>query len=135
RGRLGLALGEYSTDARLVEIDYGDWQGLTESEVRERVPELYAERMRDKWNFVPPGARPESYAMQARRFAPFLAELNRSTVCVDNGGILGCVLVLAAGWPAEKAGQLEVPQHRILRLDENRVEWLCRGAIRRRPCP
>lgn len=124
RQRLGLAAAGYSTDARLVEIDYGDWQGLTEPEVRERFPELYAERMRNKWNFVPPGPSPESYAMQARRFAPFLADLNRSTVCVAHGGILRCVLVLAAGWPTERAGRFEVPQDRILRLEQNRVEWL-----------
>jgi broad specificity phosphatase PhoE len=124
RAELGLDPSAYEADARLVEVAYGDWQGLTEAEIRRDYPELHALRARDKWNFVPPGAEAESYAMQARRVAAWLAEAVRPTVVVSHGGVMRCLLVLAAGWDPDRAGQFEVPQDRILRVEDGRIEWL-----------
>lgn len=124
RAQLGLPPQDYRTDDRLVEVAYGDWQGLTETDARERFPDQHAERARDKWNFIPPGDGSESYAMQAERFAPLLQELRHSSICVSHGGIMRCVLVLAGGWPSQEAGNLEIPQDRILRLEGHRVDWL-----------
>src|SRR5690606_4547049 len=77
RRALGLPVPDYRTDERLVELDYGDWQGLTETETRRDFPELFARRTADKWNFVPPGSQAESYAMQAVRLSPFMESLER----------------------------------------------------------
>lgn len=124
RSELGLDPSGYRTDDRLMEIAYGDFQGLTVDETRRIYPTLHEARSRDKWNFVPPGFSAESYAMQARRFAPWLEEVRQPTICVAHGGILRCVLVLVGGWSNEDAGRFEVPQDRILRVEKDMLEWI-----------
>lgn len=124
RGELGLDPADYGTDDRLVEINYGDWEGSTLDEIENRHPELVATRRKDKWNYVPPGKRAESYAMQSVRFEPWLEEVERPTVCVTHGGILRCVLKLRGGMSGQEASDIIVPQDRILALDGTRVEWL-----------
>ena len=59
RGTLGLDPHDYAVDDRLMEISYGEWEGLTLPEIDARMPGLLAERERDKWDFAPPGG--ESY--------------------------------------------------------------------------
>ncbi len=124
RAELGLDPGGYAVDPRLVEVDYGDWQGLTEARIRQDFPELHAARVRDKWNFAPPGASSESYAMQARRVEAWLAGISGPTIQVSHGGVLRCLLVLAGGWRPERAVRFEIPQDRILRLEGGQVEWI-----------
>jgi probable phosphoglycerate mutase len=123
-GALGRDPAAYRLDDRLKEIAYGDWQGLTLAETQRLFPELHSARMRDKWNFVPPGEGAESYAMQTRRFASWLSEVDRPTVCVTHGGILRCAWHLAGGLSARESGGIEIPQDRILRLEEGRLDWL-----------
>ncbi|MEZ5810724.1 MAG: histidine phosphatase family protein [Rhizobiaceae bacterium] len=124
RTELGLNPARYETDDRLVEINYGDWEGSTLEEIESRHPELVAARRKDKWNYVPPGKRAESYAMQAKRFEPWLEEVEQPTVCVTHGGILRCVLKLRGSMSGQEAGDIVVPQDRIMALDDARVEWL-----------
>ncbi|MCP5001084.1 MAG: histidine phosphatase family protein [Hyphomicrobiales bacterium] len=124
RDGLGLPIAEYRTDDRLLELNYGDWEGQTLDEMRRNNGEMSDARNRDKWNFVPPGASAESYAMQAKRFAPWLDEVHRPTVCVTHGGILRCVWKGVGGISAEEAGQLLIPQDRILRLENALLDWL-----------
>src|SRR5262245_56180445 len=49
RASLGLAPGGYLLDDRLREIGYGDWEGLTVSEMRLRDPDVFAAREMDRW--------------------------------------------------------------------------------------
>ena len=124
RSNLGLDLHGYRTDGRLLELDYGDWEGMTLEEIRRSHGGMNEARNRNKWDFVPPGESAESYAMQAARFEPWLDEVSRNTVCVTHGGILRCAWKIATGISADEAGQLIIPQDRILRLKEHRLEWL-----------
>lgn len=124
RAELGLDPQAFDTDKRLLEIDYGEWQGFTLAEVKRAFPDLHRTRKRDKWNFVAPGERSESYAMQARRFAPWLDEVDRATVCVCHGGILRCVLHLVGGLTGAEAGRIEIPQDRILLVEDEATRWV-----------
>ena len=56
---LGLDPHAYAIDDRLMEISYGEWEGLTLPEIDARMPGMLAEREQDKWDFAPPGG--ESY--------------------------------------------------------------------------
>ena len=47
REAMGLAPDAYRTDARLEEIRFGDWAGMTMAQVAERDPENYARRQAD----------------------------------------------------------------------------------------
>ena len=70
----------FSTDPVLKEVNYGDWEGLTLTEIGERFPEEAAAREADKWGYVPPNG--ESYAMLAARVADWLATLGGPTFVV-----------------------------------------------------
>ncbi len=60
RATLGLEPAGYRVDARLAEIAFGEWEGLTYEDVLARDQDVVARRESDKWGFLPPGG--ESYA-------------------------------------------------------------------------
>ncbi len=124
RGELGLASSAYRTDERLLELCYGDWEGLYLHEMQGTQGELTRARNQNKWEFVPPGAGAESYAMQAARFSPWLDEVDSPTVCVTHGGILRCVWNILGGVPGNDAGQLTIRQDKLLRFQSGTLEWI-----------
>ncbi len=124
REKLGLPADGYRTDKRLVELDFGEWQGFTMAELDARTPGVSAARDRDKWNFLPPGAGAESYEMLSRRVRPWLDELERPTVCVTHGGIIRCMFRLIGGMDETEAADLDIRQDRVVRLANGRLEWL-----------
>ncbi|MHB2265423.1 histidine phosphatase family protein [Aliihoeflea sp. PC F10.4] len=120
----GLARRGYLTDPRLMELNFGDWQGYTMAEVEARSPGATARRDADKWHFLPPGSAAESYEGLTARFRPFFDEIDQPTVCVTHGGIIRALFRLKGGMDADEAAMLEIPQDRILRWDGERLEWL-----------
>jgi broad specificity phosphatase PhoE len=124
RAAMGLDPHAYRTDARLMELHFGDWQGFTYQEVEEREPGSAERRLFDKWNFLPPGEKAESYEMLADRVRPWLAEVTCPTVCVTHGGIVRVLFHLLAGMPEAEAAAMDVPQDRVLRLEGKSLEWL-----------
>ncbi len=124
RAAMALEPGAYRTDPRLVEVNFGDWQGFTFAELETRFPGAAAVRERDKWNFLPPGAGAESYQMLLERIRPWFEALRQPTVCVTHGGVVRTIFRLAEGMSAQQASALEIPQDRILRLQGRHLEWL-----------
>ncbi|MEX0344882.1 MAG: histidine phosphatase family protein [Rhizobiaceae bacterium] len=124
RGELDLPQNEYRTDRRLLELNYGDWEGQTIDEMRQSHGEMSEARNRNKWEFVPPGNGAESYAMLSQRFEPWLSETLKQSVCVTHGGVLRCIWRLVGGKSADEAGQLIIPQDRILRMENTSLEWI-----------
>lgn len=124
RTAMGLDPMDYRTDARLVEVHFGDWQGSTYAEVEALAPGSTKARRRNKWNFQPPGAAGESYEMLRRRVLPWLESLANPTVCVTHGGIVRVLFRTIAALPEREAANLHVPQDRVLRLRDDRLEWL-----------
>lgn len=121
---IGMPAFGYATDPRLLEVNFGDWQGRTIAEIETDRPGSARERAADKWGFCPPGTGGESYRAMAERFRPWLEEIARPTVCVAHGGILRAVLQLRGAMTSAEAAMLEVPQDRILRCDGGTFEWL-----------
>src|SRR5262249_8374450 len=78
RATLGLDRADYKVDARLREIEFGEWEGWTLAEVRARDAAGLAARERDKWGFKPPGG--ESYAEVSDRMAEWYAGLTGDAV-------------------------------------------------------
>ena len=109
----GLPLTAYHTDHRLMERDYGDWNGrqiddLNETDDQER------RRHKDWWQFRPPGGETaeEVYA----RVAAFAASLTRDTVCVSHSGASIMLRGLAMGLTPDKIRRLRQPNHGVVRL-------------------
>jgi broad specificity phosphatase PhoE len=74
RDAMGLEPGVYKLDARLKELSFGAWEGMTWREVEARDPRGVRARNKDKWSFAPPGG--ESYAMLAGRVRAWLDGLS-----------------------------------------------------------
>jgi probable phosphoglycerate mutase len=121
---MGLPPGGYRIDPRLMELNFGDWQGFTFAELEALKPGATAARLRDKWNFRPPGAHAESYAMLTERVKSWLADLSAETICVAHGGVMRCLFHLIENVPGWEAADIDVPQDRILKLENGRLSWL-----------
>lgn len=114
----------YRTDPRIMELNFGDWQGYTYAELDAASPGAKRSRARDKWNFVPPGATSENYARLADRVRPFIDELRRPTACVTHGGVLRVLFRIVGGLTEDACADLPVPQDRVLRWEDGALTWL-----------
>jgi broad specificity phosphatase PhoE len=108
RATLGLDPRAYDVDARLVEISYGAWEGLTLPEVEARTAGVLAERDRYKWDFAPPGG--ESYSQIARRIDEWYGALTRDTVVAAHGGGVRVLMALFHVLPQAEATHAQIAQ-------------------------
>lgn len=121
RTELGLPPDGYRIEPGLIELTFGDWEGLTWREVRKQNPALAAKRESDKWSFVPP--RGESYAMLCERVRPVIEGLDRPALVVSHGGVARVCLHLLAGFPEAEAPRVDIWQGRVLELAAGRHSW------------
>lgn len=124
RREMGLDPKAYRTDLRLREFHLGDWQGHIYDELKVTSPELFAERDRDPWNFISPGAGSESYAMLATRVLEWLAEVDRDTVVTAHGGVGRCVRGHVLDLDGTEAFKLDAPQDKVLRIENGALSWI-----------
>jgi probable phosphoglycerate mutase len=108
REPLGLPPREYRLDARLAEMAFGDWEGLTLAEVAMRDPEALVARERDKWAFVPPNG--ESYQQLSVRVGEWYASLRRDSVVAAHGGTARALMVHLGIAPPATAPRLSIEQ-------------------------
>lgn len=108
RATLGLTPGGYAVERRLAEIAFGEWEGLTYSEVMARDEHLIAERESDKWGFMPPGG--ESYAQVAVRIRGWYEGLERDTVVAAHGGTARALIAHLGLAPPQDATHHSIDQ-------------------------
>ncbi|KXF78392.1 phosphoglycerate mutase [Paramesorhizobium deserti] len=124
RARMGLDPHVYRTDPRLMEVNFGDWQGYMIEDVAAVRRDLVEARARDKWNFVPPGNTAESYMILSRRIGAWLESVDRPTVCVTHGGCMRTLFYLIEKMNGHEAANLSIPQDRLLRLENGKLIWV-----------
>ena len=108
RSALGLDPHGYAIDDRLMEISYGEWEGLTLPEIDARMPGMLAEREEDKWDFAPPGG--ESYRSLTRRIGEWYESLSQDTVVAAHGGGVRALIALFGLMPREGATHAQIAQ-------------------------
>lgn len=108
RATLGLDPQSYGIDDRLMEIAYGDWEGLTLPEIDARMPGMLTLREQDKWDFAPPGG--ESYRQLTGRIGAWYAALTRDTVVAAHGGGVRALMALLHLLPCEEATHAAIAQ-------------------------
>ena len=94
-----LGARDLKTDARLVELHWGEWQGWTRQGLREHHGEAFAENEARGLAFRPPGG--ESPGELRLRFQDWLAEVfatEQAIVAVTHKGVIQMALALATGW-------------------------------------
>ena len=110
-GLLGIA--DARPDPRLVEMDWGDWEGRTLAELRTRHGDM-AEREAAGLDFKPPGG--ESPRDVQARLAPFLAEIaaaGRPVGAVTHNGVIRAILALATAWDMRGTAPLRLDWHAV----------------------
>jgi broad specificity phosphatase PhoE len=124
RETMGLPRQGYDLEPRIVEVHFGDWQGSTFAELEVRAPGTTAAREADKWNFVPPGAAAESYAMLEDRIRPWLLELEGPVLVVTHGGVIRTLFHMLNGLSDREAAAMDIHQDRVLTLEDGRIAWV-----------
>lgn len=122
RAAMGLAPERYQISPMLMELTFGDWEGLTWREVEARDPKGAKAREADKWNFAPP--RGESYAMLVERLRPWLAARDGDCLVASHGGVARALMVILAGVSATDAENADVWQGRALIFDKGGYRWV-----------
>ena len=122
RRAMGLEPSAYRLDDRLREITFGDWEGSTLAELRERHGALVAERERDKWRFLPPNG--ESYALLLDRVVDWLGSLTRPTFAVSHGGVGRVVRSHILGVDRARAVADSFPQDKLLVIEDGKGRWV-----------
>ncbi len=99
------------TDKRLRERCYGIFEGLTQSEISEKYPEVYQAYKREAFKFVIPGA--ESCDKIVERTMSCLNELvekhsGQRILVVSHGGIIGRFIRIVLGIPLQTSRHFRV---------------------------
>jgi broad specificity phosphatase PhoE len=84
RVELDLPPKDYRIDKRLTEVTFGEWEGYTLAELRNRDSQRVAAREHDKWRFIAPGG--ESYEQMSWRMRDWYESLTRDAVVTAHGG-------------------------------------------------
>jgi probable phosphoglycerate mutase len=87
------------TDDRLIEMDWGDWEGETLADLRARGGEAMAANEARGLDFRPPGG--ESPAEVQSRVLGWLADVaaaERDVAAVTHKGVIRVVMAKALGW-------------------------------------
>jgi broad specificity phosphatase PhoE len=108
RASLGLEPHDYEIDARLIEIAYGEWEGLTLPEIETRNAGVLTQRERHKWDFAPAGG--ESYRQLATRIDAWYRSLTRDTVVAAHGGGVRALMALLNVVSEEQATHAQIEQ-------------------------
>jgi probable phosphoglycerate mutase len=97
-------------DDAIVEVSWGDWNGLSREQIAERDPILWRARLADKWSVRPP--KGESYQDIADRLAAWLAEHQEveNLLVVAHGAVSRVLRGLYLGLSTSKILTLEEPQ-------------------------
>ena len=91
---------EIGIDRRLIEMDFGTWEGKRLAELRADPTEDAMAREAQGLDFkAPEGESPREVQDRIRPLLARLAELQRPTVLVTHKAVIRALYALASGWP------------------------------------
>lgn len=101
-------------DKRIVELDFGDWEGMNWAQVHEQHGQILQAWGEDWVNRSPPLG--ETFQQQADRCSGWLTEAlvqmqeepDASAMVVTHGGSIRALLCLCLGWPLTRAMQFDI---------------------------
>lgn len=97
-------------EPRLMEADWGEWEGWSLERLRRDIGEIFAAMEAQGLDLLPPGG--ESPRMVRARLAAWLAEVapaQRPIVAVCHAGVVRAAYSLATGWDMKKKAPLARP--------------------------
>lgn len=114
-------------DARLRELDYGDWEGMLNDEIMQSYPELYWAYRNEPESFRAPNG--ESFADMQARFSGFFAGMpfgdDETCLIVSHAGLLRvAMLTLMGSGIAAMKRMPPIPEASISTLLRERGTWV-----------
>ena len=120
------------TDPALIEMDWGDWEGLRGADLRADPRSGYRDIEDWGWDYRPPGG--ESVAELRARLVPWAESLRRDTVAICHIGVMRVLLAHATGWNFDGPAPFAVKRNRIFPLTLG-TPWQAHDPIRLEPRP
>jgi broad specificity phosphatase PhoE len=100
-------------DDRLIEMDWGRWQGRRLAELRAQAPAPVAANEARGLDFRPPdGESPREVAVRLQALLAELADDPQPVVAVCHKGVIRAALVLATGWDMQGKPPVRLPRDR-----------------------
>jgi probable phosphoglycerate mutase len=121
RETAGLPRDGYTTDARLLEINLGAWDGLTDAQARALDPATYDARTANKGTIRVPGGG-ENYEDVAIRLTSWVGDLDRDTFAVSHGAATRILRGLFQGLSWEQMSGTDEKQGVLFRVRGNTIE-------------
>jgi probable phosphoglycerate mutase len=118
-------------DVRLIEMDWGDWEGQRGEDLRADPESGY--RDIEDWglDFRPPQG--ESVAEVQARAVVWANELTRETVAVCHIGIMRMLMAYATGWDFKGPAPFAIKRNRLFVIDL--AQWRFEGIVRLEQVP
>jgi probable phosphoglycerate mutase len=94
-----LGASDAAHEPRIIEMDWGEWEGRTLAELREELGDAMAQNEARGLDFQPPGG--ESPRAVIERIKPWLREIAAAgvpTLAVTHRGVIRAILAEASGW-------------------------------------
>ncbi|MFT5895147.1 MAG: broad specificity phosphatase PhoE [bacterium] len=133
-------LPEVCIDSRLVELDFGDWEGMTWDEVHQDYEQTMRHWGEDWVNRSPPNG--ESFDEQVQRCSQWLkdweqgldSQIDSATMVVAHGGTIRAILCLCLNWSLSDAMSFNIDPASICWLQQVKADapWLARMINSRR---
>jgi probable phosphoglycerate mutase len=122
RAAMNLDPKAYAVDPRLVEITFGELEGLTYQDIENREPGWLKMRDANKWEFLPPGG--ESYRMLHDRIIAWLETVRVPLVVVAHGGVGRVLRAHLLGLDKSASVAESFPQDRVFLWRDGQGAWV-----------
>jgi probable phosphoglycerate mutase len=117
RGGLGLDASGYRVDQRLIEMSFGEWDGLDFAQLQTQEAVALARREKDPWRFAPPGG--ESFEQLQVRIGGWHREIARDTVVSAHLGTARALLAHLGLEPQTGASRSRIEHAVVYVFDHN----------------
>jgi probable phosphoglycerate mutase len=121
RETAGLPRAGYTTDARLLEINLGAWDGLTDAQAKALDPVTYEKRKANKGEIRVPGGG-ENYADVAARLESWVHDLGHDAFAVSHGAATRVLRGLFQGLDWQQVSDLDERQGVLFRVRGSAIE-------------
>ena len=113
RTEMGLPAESYSVDDRLIEVSYGDLEGVTQAELKQKDRDLYYFRKQNAWSFRPDnGESQQDVLIRIKDWYKSL-EPEGKYVVAAHGAVGRVVRHYLAGRPTDDVARYPFPQDRV----------------------
>lgn len=112
---------EPQSDPALMEMNWGDWEGLKGAELRADPASGYRDIEHWGWDYTPPNG--ESPASLRARLLPWAAGLSGLNVAVCHIGVMRVLLAHASGWNFDGPAPFAVKRNRLYIIEMNDDHW------------